>query len=92
MLADLNGCAGSLEMYLGRGLLTVDGELTPVQWTGYVKKLNRYQASLPDHEKRRVQKAFLDVAKKALHDPAVRAAHDWSGVHAIIETVVEAFA
>jgi len=34
---NVNGKAGSLEMYLGRDLLTVNGELVPVQWTGYVE-------------------------------------------------------
>jgi hypothetical protein len=37
VLMDVNGKAGSLEMYLGRELLTVDGALVPVQWTGYVE-------------------------------------------------------
>ena len=34
VIMDVNGRAGSLEMYLGRDLLTVDSELVPVQWTG----------------------------------------------------------
>jgi hypothetical protein len=31
---NVNGKAGSLEMYLGRDLLTVSGELVPVRWEG----------------------------------------------------------
>lgn len=35
VIMDVNGKAGALEMYLGRELLTVDGQLVPVQWMGY---------------------------------------------------------
>ena len=59
VLMDVNGKAGSLEMYLGRDLLTVNGELVPVQWMGYVEGQKNYQGAISATEKKRVQREFL---------------------------------
>jgi hypothetical protein len=48
---DVNGKAGSLEMYLGRDLLTVGRELVPVQWMGYVEGQKGYQGAIAPAEK-----------------------------------------
>ena len=91
VLMDVNGKAGSLEMYLGRELLTVDGELVPVQWMGYVEGQRSYQGAISPPEKKRIQREFRSKVKAALRDPSVRNGQDWSGVETIVEGVLRAF-
>jgi len=51
---DINGCACSIELYLGEAALTgEDAVLMPVQWKGYESKLKRYQGELLDKKKGR---------------------------------------
>jgi hypothetical protein len=88
---DVNRKAGSLEMYLGQELLTINGELVPVQWTGYIEARRGYQGSIAKKEKTRIQKAFLEKVKRAHRDPGVRQQQDWNGVAAIAETILYAF-
>ena len=46
-LADVNGLAGSIELYLGRDVLTgQDGNLRPVQWTSFVAGMGRYHGEV----------------------------------------------
>ncbi|MGW5558593.1 hypothetical protein ACWER9_15385 [Micromonospora sp. NPDC003944] len=91
VLMDVNGKAGSLEMYLGRELLTVNGELVPVQWTGYVEGQKSYQGSISAAEKKRIQGAFRKKVRAALLDPSVRQSQDWSGTEAIVLAILGAF-
>lgn len=44
-LADVNGCAGCLEMCLGHDMLTIDRELAPVQRKSYHSALKRYHGT-----------------------------------------------
>ncbi|MFI0813779.1 HEPN/Toprim-associated domain-containing protein [Streptomyces echinatus] len=86
---DVNGIAGSLEMYLGREVLTIDGSLAPVHLTP-IPEAKSHQGALSPHHKRRVQKAFDKKVKRALNGQPSDGA-DWSGVHAVIESIVHAF-
>jgi hypothetical protein len=79
VVMDVNGKAGSLEMYLGRDLLTVDGELVPVQWTGYVEGQKSYQGAIAKRAKRRIQREFRAKVEAALQDPSVLGRQDWRG-------------
>ncbi|MGB6581554.1 MAG: hypothetical protein WBF34_26935 [Streptosporangiaceae bacterium] len=88
---NVNGKAGSLEMYLGRDLLTVNGALVPVRWEGYVKGQENHQGAIDDGHKRRIRKDFERKARAARRDLAVVATQDWSGVAAILETILTAF-
>ena len=88
---EVNGKAGSLEMYLGHDLLTVDGSLVPVQWTGYIDSQRSYQGSLSSADKGRVQRAFRRKVAEALADRTRIATQDWSGVEAIVEVILDAF-
>lgn len=88
--ADVNGRAGSLELYLGRDVLQQDSGLMPVQWKAWNPKLCRYQGALADPDKHTAQERFLGKVK------AHRAGRphpdaDWSGIRAIIDQVVAAF-
>ncbi|MFS8104681.1 hypothetical protein LFM09_47020 [Lentzea alba] len=87
--ANVNGSAGSLEMYLGVDVLTSAGKLAPVQWTSDLRKMHRRQGSLLDHDKRRVQKAFRKKVRHA-HSKGSNGM-DWTGVRAIIEAIIHAF-
>ncbi|MFC8943256.1 hypothetical protein ACFT1B_34790, partial [Streptomyces griseoincarnatus] len=88
---DVNRKAGILEMYLGRELLEEHGRLAPVQWTGYVKSLKAYQGAIDDQIKRRIQTAFRKKVTLALNNPRAATNQDWTGVRAIIETILTAF-
>jgi hypothetical protein len=91
VVMDVNGKAGSLEMYLGQDLLTVGNQLVPVQWIGLNKGQRAYQGAIDDSEKRRIQQEFDRKVKIALQDPAARGAQDWTGVEAIVKEILRAF-
>jgi HEPN/Toprim N-terminal domain 1 len=45
--ADVNGLAGSVELYLGRDVLAqADGSLRPIQWTSHMPGVRRYQGKV----------------------------------------------
>ncbi len=91
VLTDINGSAGALEMYLGRDVLTIDGQLVPVQWRNYNPKLGRYQGTLLDKDKKTVQKAFAEKVKQAHARGGTTEEEDWSGIEAIIERLLTTF-
>lgn len=85
---NINKLAGAIELYLGDDALLDDlGNYRPVQWTGYVSKLAKYQGELLDKSK--IQDKFVDKLKAAKRDPSAIEAQDWSGVRAIIESIVD---
>ena len=56
-IQDVNGIAGSIELYLGADVLTdPSGELYPVQWMGFDNSLGRYQGQV--REKAEIQEKF----------------------------------
>ena len=52
---DVNGLAASIELYLGRDVLTnpVAGHLVCVQWKGYVAGVRKYQGEILDKRRSR---------------------------------------
>jgi hypothetical protein len=85
---DVNGLAGSIEMYLGRDVLTgADGKLSPVQWRSYVPGVRAYQGEILD--KAGAQKRFREKVKQATADPSEIANQDWNGLDAIIGSLIE---
>ena len=85
---DVNGLAGSIEMYLGRDVLTgADGKLSPVQWRSYIESVKAYQGEVLD--KTGVQKRFREKVKQASAGPKVIAGEDWSDLDAIIISLIE---
>lgn len=89
---NINGKAGSLEMYLGEDVLTLDGELVPVQWTGYIEGQRSYQGAIAKQHKSRIQEAFRDKVASVRRDPTIKHTQDWSGVEAVVEAILGAFA
>lgn len=87
---DVNGLAASIELYLGRDVLTQeDGSLTPVQWKGYNETLGQYQGEVM--RKAQLQHTFDAKADAARADSASLAAGDWSGLSAIAQVIFTAF-
>jgi len=84
---DVNGLAGSIELYLGRDVLEDrEGKLRPVQWTGFVRGSQQYQGELL--EKSSLVQAFYDKAQIAERHPELRAGQDWSGLGVIVEMLL----
>ena len=86
---NINGLAGSIEVYLGVDTLEIDGELTPVQWKGYDSSLKQYQGEIVD--KGLVQKRYQEKVKICQDDPAKILESDWSGIRAICNAVFDCF-
>ena len=48
---DVNGLAGSLEIYLGKDVLeSKEGYFIPVQWTAYSRRIKAYQGEVIDKQ------------------------------------------
>lgn len=80
VVMDINGLAGSVEMYLGDDVLKdKSGELVRVQWQGYMSRIGKYQGSLLD--KAGVQKRFdtKDIAD----------ASKWSDLKFVWDYIIE---
>lgn len=85
-LVDINGVAASIEHYLGEDVLKLpDRGLTPVQWTGYVRHLNKYQGEIMD-------KAILhDRFRVKLSSCADARGKEWDAMRSVLQTVFTAF-
>ena len=87
---DVNGLAGGLELYLGRDvLLDSHARLSPVQWSGYDHRLQRYQGAVLGKD--RIFTQFINRLSRCEENPDEIDAYDWDGVKAIINTVLTAF-
>ncbi|MBX7265901.1 hypothetical protein KIF24_07575 [Micromonospora sp. Llam7] len=86
---DVNGLAGSIELYLGRDVLTRnDGSLLPVQWKGYMGRIKAYQGEVLD--KSAAQRAFEQKLAVANKDLGALKSQDWSGILSIIDALMDA--
>lgn len=85
---DVNGLAGSIEMYFGRDVLPANrGTLTPVQWRGLDPALNRYHGEIL--EKSELQARFR--AKVAAAQSFSDGGADWTGMRAILDALHAVF-
>lgn len=88
--ADVNGSAGSLELYFGNDVLTKeDGSRYPVRWEAYKEKFKTYQGVV--EEKSVLQKRFLKKVEDQKGLSQADISGDWEGISAIISSVVHAF-
>jgi hypothetical protein len=86
-LSDVNGLAGSIELYLGVDVLTdASGELSPVQWRAFIPGIGRYQGEVLD--KRRIQEAFRARVRSGRKDRTRVQTGDWSGLQAILSELL----
>lgn len=85
-LADVNGSAGSIELYLGRDVLArEDGTLSPVKWKSYIPGMDRYQGEVID--KQLIHDAFRTKCAMALQNHAAVQGQDWEGLRLVIDAV-----
>jgi hypothetical protein len=78
-IADINGLAGSIEIYLGRDSLTgSDGQLRPVHWKSYIAGTGKYHDS------------FRAKYRLALDHPENVGTQDWEGMRIVIDAIREA--
>jgi hypothetical protein len=88
-LANVNGLAGSIELYLGKDVLTGDdGRLRPIQWKSHLTAISRYQGEVV--EKSIIHEAFRMKCRLALRDPEAIMHQDWTGVRLIIDEITDA--
>lgn len=87
---NVNGLAGSLELYFGQDVLKQnDGTLTPVQWRGYDEVLRQYQGELM--HKAELQRRFDEMSLECLDNPGAVKRYDWSGMQLVLEVLCTAF-
>ena len=87
---DINGLAGSLELYLGDDVLKSDeGGFSPVQWKGYDQGTSAYQGVIL--EKQRILDRFWGKRTNCETHPDQTGNYDWEGIVAIIDTMRKAF-
>ena len=87
---DVNGLAGSLEIYLGQDVLkNSEGVLTPVQWLGYDQKLKCYQGVVLNKDN--ILKDFDEKLARCEARPEEIDSFDWEGIRAILNVMFTAF-
>lgn len=87
---DVNGQAGSLEMYFGEDVLRrTDGTFTPIHWRGFDTAVRAYQGELEN--KGILQDKFNQKLAAAVADSKVIQTRDWTGIRAILDLVRQAF-
>lgn len=86
--SDINGRAGSIELYLGEDVLRQsDGKLTPVQWKSYNTTLNAWQGQVDC--KARLQECFRQKASAALPEDAHKLG--WREMREVCRVLLGAF-
>lgn len=87
---DVNGLAGSIELYLGSDVLADEhGDLMPVQWRGYEAQLDCYQGEVLN--KHMIQERFILKIATCRQSPNKLAKYDWAGLQAICQVLFSAF-
>ena len=87
---DVNGLAGSLELYFGLDVLQQpDGTPTAVQWRGYDDTLGQYQGELLN--KPALQARFVQKLKECLNSSPAVTRYDWTGMKLIVDQIRTAF-
>ncbi len=85
---DVNGLAGSLELYFGLSVLERDGKKSPVQWKGYVAGLRRYQGEVLGKTE------LQDLFERKLEDArstGVTNEADWADMRLLLSSLIGAF-
>ncbi len=90
MEMDVNGMAGSVEIYFGLDVPRQDdGRLMPVQWRGYEMALCRYQGELVN--KTKLQERYAKKLAECRQNPEAIGGCDWTGMRAVIDVIRTAF-
>lgn len=87
--ADVNGLAGSIELYLGTDVLTqAGGALAPVQWRSFIQGVGAYQGEVIGKE--HVHERFRAKVKQSAGPDGFDAA-SWQDLRSILDLVIKAF-
>ncbi len=87
---DINGLACSIELFFGRDILQDEtGRLTPIQWTGFNRTLNKYQGEILN--KKELQSQYRDLISQSTISNVTAKGHDWSGMDLLLKTIFTAF-
>jgi hypothetical protein len=90
VVMDINGLAGSLELYFGLDVLkSKDGSLTPIQWRGYDEALKQYQGEVMN--KGELQAKFESKLQVCHANRKMIEKFDWNDIRAIIDQLRTAF-
>jgi hypothetical protein len=82
---DINGLACSIELYLGRDVIS-NKRKYPMQWKGFSVKTKTYQGEVLNKEE--IQKLFIQKLKTAKQGITNA---DWSGIDLILQQIFLAF-
>jgi hypothetical protein len=78
-------------MFFGEDILrSVENNLPPVQWRGYMSKIGRYQGELMN--KASVQAEFRKRTQEALKRGETLPSEDWSSMKLLLRELTLAFA
>lgn len=87
---NVNGFAGSIELYLGTDVLVdAEGNLTPIQWRGYDAKLGKYQGEIMN--KATILERFSAKLSICEADTSRINEYDWQGIKEIFTEMRRAF-
>jgi len=87
---DINGLASSIELYLGKEIITNDkGRFIPIQWKGYDKLIKKYQGEIL--YKNKIQKQFINKVKDCKKNKNHINNYDWEPLKLIFENIFDAF-
>lgn len=80
---NINGLAGSIELYLGDKILMKNRDYIPIQWTGYIEKMKQYQGKIMN--KSNIFKTFIERFNKSPNDI------EWGNLDTILQKILVAF-
>ena len=87
---DINGLACSIEIYFGSDVLSdAQGVLTPIQWMGYNKALQKYNGEIIN--KREIQEKYRSLLDKVEKGQVGINECDWSGMKEVFRSIFSAF-
>ena len=86
---NVNGSACSIELYFGRDVLTVDGQLVPVHWKAYDERTKRYQGEI--QQKNLLKNRFLQKTDASKRNGVDTASGHWEDMRRLLESVFDAF-
>jgi hypothetical protein len=90
MNMNVNGMAGSIELYLGEDVLQdPQGTYCPIQWTGYDSGVKKYQGEVLTKDS--IQKRFKRKLEKCKKDRKLIEGTDWGGIYSILGVLLTAF-
>jgi hypothetical protein len=87
---DVNGLAASIELYLGKDILVdAKGNLNPVQWTGFISEVGRYQGEVLSKEE--IQRKFKQKVFDCKANNELLKTTDWVGLRTILQSLFTVF-